>query len=184
MTDPSTPMVVRLPVAVDGLPPFERLLLARLAWAGADRSGLLLHAALDARNGVAVSPDERAAVLACVEASGAAAAGAKQVLVITADGVFLVAPKGAVPSERSDAVSEAALPALAEADVRAEIRTLIEADATLTTLAPEMVSDADIHEACRTVMGRPRLEQGEGTALFQAALAAIRVAERRLGGPS
>ncbi|CAO3425649.1 hypothetical protein [Azospirillum doebereinerae] len=184
MTDSSAPMVVRLPVAVGGLTPFERLLLARLVQAGTDRSGLLLHGVLDARNGSAVSPDERAAVLACVEASGAAAAGARQVLVITADGVFLVAPKGAVPSERPDAASEAALPALAEADVLAEIHTMIEADATLTTLAPEMVSDADIHEACRVVRNHARLDEEEGTALFQTALAAIRAAERRLGGPA
>ncbi|MBP2231958.1 hypothetical protein J2847_005281 [Azospirillum agricola] len=183
MTDSSAPMIVRLPVAVGGLTPFERLLLARLAWAGADRSGLLLHAALDARNGTAVSPDERAAVLACVETVGAAA-GARQVLVITADGVFLVALKGAISSERPDAPSEAAFLPLAEADVRAEIRIMIEADAMLTTLSPEMVSDADIHEACRTVMGRPRLDDEEGTALFQAALAAIGAAERRLGCPS
>lgn len=184
MTDPSAPMVVRLPVAVGGLTPFERLLLVRLVQAGTDRSGLLLHGALDAWNGTAVSPDERAAVLACVETAGAVAAGARVVLVITADGVFLVALKGAVSSERPDAPSETALPALAEADVRAEIRIMIEADAMLTTLSPEMVSDADIHEACRTVMGRPRLDDEEGTALFQAALAAIRAAERRLGCPS
>ena len=184
MTDSSAPMVVRLPVAVGGLTPFERLLLVHLVQAGTDRSGLLLHGALDARNGSAVSPDERAAVLACVEASGTAAAGAKQVLVITADGVFLVAPKGAISLERPDVASEAALPALAEADVRVEIHTMIEADATLTSLAPEMVSDADIHEVCRTVRSRLPLDEEDGTALFQAALAAIRAAERRLGGPS
>lgn len=172
MTDFSTPMVMRLPIAVGGLTPFERLLLVRLVQAASDRSGLLLHPALDARNGSAVSADERAAVLACVKASGAAAAGAKRVLVITADGVFLVA------------LSEAALPSLGEAEVRAAIRTLIAADATLTTLSPEMVSDADIHEACRLVGNHARLDAEDGSALFQAALGAIRAAERRLGGPS
>jgi len=184
MTDSSTPMVVRLPIAVGGLTPFERLLLVRLLQAASDRSGLLLHPALDARNGNAVSVDERAAVLTCVEAAGAVAAGAKRVLVINANGVFLVAPKGAVPLEHPDALSEPALPSLAEAEVRAAIRTLIAADATLTALSPEMVSNADIHEACRLVGNRTRPDAEGGTALFRAALAAIRAAERRLGGPS
>ncbi len=74
------------------------------------------------------------------------------------------------------------LPHLVEDELRAEVRAVIEADETLTRLAPEMVSDADIHAACRAVAANRDFGQEHGAAGFRAALAAIRVAERRLVG--
>ncbi|MCG5241418.1 hypothetical protein ACIU1J_27780 [Azospirillum doebereinerae] len=61
------------------------------------------------------------------------------------------------------------------------LRALAERDETLTPLAPDMVSAADIQEACRTVAGWCRLEVKRETALFYAATTAIQIAERRLG---
>jgi len=71
---------------------------------------------------------------------------------------------------------------LAEHEVRAEVQAVINTDETLTRLAPEMVSDADIHAACRAVAANRDLGQEHGAARIRAALAAIRVAERRLVG--
>ncbi|MCW2249312.1 hypothetical protein M2352_004972 [Azospirillum fermentarium] len=104
------------------------------------------------------------------------------VLVITAEAVVIVIPasQGAVLLD-PDVPREHVLLRLAEEEVREEIRTVIEADGTLTRLAPEMVGDADIHAACRAVASNTDLSEEHGAARFRAALAAIRAAENRLG---
>ncbi|MDQ2102540.1 hypothetical protein [Azospirillum isscasi] len=105
-----------------------------------------------------------------VRLPAAALADGVPVLVITAEAAFVVMPasQGTVLLD-SDVPREHVLLRLAEEEVREEIRTVIEADNTLTRLAPEMVGDTDIGEE-------------HGAARFRAALAAIRAAERRLGG--
>lgn len=112
----------------------------------------------------------------------AAFGGGAPVLVITAEAVVIVIPagQGAVLLD-PDVPREHVLLRLAEEEVREEIRTVIEADGTLTRLSPEMVGDADIHAACRAVALSTDLGEERGTARFRAALAAIRAAERRLG---
>jgi hypothetical protein len=68
---------------------------------------------------------------------------------------------------------------LDETSVRSEIPHLIEADETLTSLAADAVTDADIHAACCAVVEHTDLSEERGAAVFRAALAAIREAERR-----
>ena len=104
------------------------------------------------------------------------------VLVLTAEAVVIVIPagQGAVLFD-PDVPREHVLLRLAEEEVREEIRTVIEADGTLTRLSPEMVGDADIHAACRAVASSTDFSEEHGAARFRAALAAIRAAERRLG---
>lgn len=63
--------------------------------------------------------------------------------------------------------------------VRAQIAQVIEADPTLTRLAVEAVSGADIRAACLAVVECSDLSEEQGAAEFRAALAAIRHAERR-----
>jgi len=69
---------------------------------------------------------------------------------------------------------------LDEASVKAEIGIVIESDETLTNLTAGMISDADIRAACLAVAGHTDLAEERGSAVFRAALAAIRKAERRL----
>lgn len=105
------------------------------------------------------------------------------VLVITAEAVVIVMPAGqGAVLLNLDVPPEHVLLRLTEHDVREEIRTVIEADNTLTRLSPEMVGNADIHAACRAVASSTDLGEERGTARFRAALAAIRAAERRLCG--
>jgi hypothetical protein len=66
-----------------------------------------------------------------------------------------------------------------EAEVRAEIAQLIETDETVTALLADAVTDADIHAACLAVVEQTDLVEERGAAVFRAALAAIREAERR-----
>jgi hypothetical protein len=66
-----------------------------------------------------------------------------------------------------------------EAAVREQIRTAIETDGTLTTLPPETIRTADIRGACRAVVEQSDLSEELGSAVFRAALGAIREAERR-----
>ncbi len=68
---------------------------------------------------------------------------------------------------------------LDETSVRSEIADLIEADGTLMTLTADAVTDADIHAACCAVVEHTELSEERGAAVFRAALAAIREAERR-----
>ena len=105
------------------------------------------------------------------------------VLVITAEAIVIVMPagQGAVLLD-PDVPREHVLLRLTEQEVREEIRTVIETDGELTRLSPEMVGDADIHAACRSVAANTGFSEEHGAARFRAALAAIRVAERRLGG--
>ena len=72
---------------------------------------------------------------------------------------------------------------LDESAVRAEIAELIATDETLTGLKADAVTDADVHAACRAVVECIDLSEERGAAVFRAALAAIREAERRSGGP-
>jgi len=66
-----------------------------------------------------------------------------------------------------------------ESAVRAEIAELIATDESLTGLAAEAVTDADIHAAFCSVVECIDLSEERGAAAFRAALAAIREAERR-----
>jgi hypothetical protein len=68
---------------------------------------------------------------------------------------------------------------LEEAAVRAQIPELIEADETLTMIAAEAVTDADIRGGCLLVVDRTDLTEERDLAVFKAALAAIDEAERR-----
>jgi len=73
---------------------------------------------------------------------------------------------------------------LDETAVRAEIPILIKTDETLTTLAPNAVTDSDIRAVCLAVAERADLSEGRSAAVFRAALAAIRGAERRRDRPA
>jgi len=68
---------------------------------------------------------------------------------------------------------------LDESSVRAEIEELIATDETTTGLTADAVTDADIHAACCAVVEQIDLSEERGAAVFRAALAAIREAERR-----
>jgi hypothetical protein len=68
---------------------------------------------------------------------------------------------------------------LDESAVRSEIAQVIETDQILTKLTADTVSDADIHAACCAVVEQTDLSEEQGAAVFRAALAAIREAERR-----
>jgi hypothetical protein len=68
---------------------------------------------------------------------------------------------------------------LDESSVRAEIAEVIAADETLTCLTADAVTDADIHVACCAVVEQTDLWEERGAAVFRAALAAIREAERQ-----
>jgi hypothetical protein len=72
---------------------------------------------------------------------------------------------------------------LDETSVRSEIAHVIEADETLTMLTVEAVTDADIRAACCAVVEHTDLSEERGAAVFRAALAAIREAERRRARP-
>ncbi len=68
---------------------------------------------------------------------------------------------------------------LDESSVRAQIAEVIETDETVTALTVDAVTDADIHAACSAVVELTDLSEERGAAVFRAALAAIREAERR-----
>jgi len=69
---------------------------------------------------------------------------------------------------------------LHEENVRAQIPQIIEADETLTPIAGGAVTDADIRAGCLVVAERTDLSGEQDSAVFKAALAAIRQAEQRL----
>ena len=66
---------------------------------------------------------------------------------------------------------------LDESSVRAEIAEVIATDET--GLTADAVTDADIHAACCAVAEQTDLSEERGAAVFRAALAAIREAQRR-----
>jgi hypothetical protein len=68
---------------------------------------------------------------------------------------------------------------LSEEQVRAEIGRVIETDETLTTIAAGAVTDTDIHAGCLVVVEQTNLKEEQGSAVYRAAMAAIREAERR-----
>ncbi len=68
---------------------------------------------------------------------------------------------------------------LEEARVREQIAAIIDTDPTVTRLAADAVSDADIHVACLAVAEQADFSEERGGAEFRAALAAIREVERR-----
>jgi hypothetical protein len=68
---------------------------------------------------------------------------------------------------------------LDESAVRAEIAELIATDETLTGVTADAVTGTDIHAACCAVVECTDLSEERGAAVFRAALAAIREAERR-----
>jgi hypothetical protein len=69
-----------------------------------------------------------------------------------------------------------------EAEVRTVVAEVIAGDDASTGLRPDNVTDADVRAACLTVTATADLSEERGSALFRAALAAIRRAERRLAG--
>jgi hypothetical protein len=78
-------------------------------------------------------------------------------------------------SDHAGAARSHVLLRLDESAVRAEIAEVIATDETL----PGLTSDADIHAACCAVVEGTDLSEERGAAVFRAALAAIREAERR-----
>ena len=68
---------------------------------------------------------------------------------------------------------------LDESSVRTEIAEVIATDETVIALTVDAVTDADIHAACCAVVEHTDLSEERGAAVFRAALAAIREAERR-----
>lgn len=71
-----------------------------------------------------------------------------------------------------------------EEQVRAEIGHIIEADEAITTIAADAVTDADICAGCLLAVERTDLREERGAAIYRAAQAAIREAERRQGNPA
>jgi hypothetical protein len=71
---------------------------------------------------------------------------------------------------------------LSEKGVRAAIPAILETDETLTPIAADAISDADIRAACLAVVAEIDLSEEGGAAEFRAALVAIRAAERRQEG--
>lgn len=69
---------------------------------------------------------------------------------------------------------------LHEAKVRPQIAQIIETDETLAPIAASAVTDADIRAGCIKIVERTNLAEEHDSAVFQAALAAIREAEQRL----
>ena len=69
---------------------------------------------------------------------------------------------------------------LSERNVRATIATIIDGDESLSVIAADAITDADIRAACLAVTAQTDLCEEQGAAEFRAALAAIRQAERRL----
>jgi hypothetical protein len=66
-----------------------------------------------------------------------------------------------------------------ESEVRSTVGEIIAHDESLTRLSADAVSDDDVHAACLAVIATADLSEEKGSALFKAALAAIRLAERR-----
>jgi hypothetical protein len=73
---------------------------------------------------------------------------------------------------------------LDESAVRAEIAQLIATDETLTGLTADAVTNADTLAACRAGVECADLSEEQRAAVFGAALAAIREAERRRAAPT
>jgi hypothetical protein len=88
--------------------------------------------------------------------------------------------------ERGDGDRLHILLRFSEGEVRPLIAEVIANDEALTALRPDAVSDDDIRTACLAVVQGSDLADERGSALFRAALAAIREAERRIpaGGPT
>lgn len=68
-----------------------------------------------------------------------------------------------------------------EGEVRTTIESLIADGCTDTAITPESVSGDDVHGACLAVAAAIELAEERGTAVFKAALAAVRSAEQRRG---
>lgn len=71
---------------------------------------------------------------------------------------------------------------LAEDRVRDQIAAIIETDPAFASLAPDAVSDRDIHAACLSVAANIDLAEEIGPAEFRAALAALRAVKQAEGG--
>ena len=67
-----------------------------------------------------------------------------------------------------------------EQEARAAVEEVIANDDAVT-LSPASVADSDVHAACVAVAAASDLSEERGSALFRAALAAVRSAEQRLG---
>jgi hypothetical protein len=71
---------------------------------------------------------------------------------------------------------------LEEDRVRDQIAAIIETDPDFATLAPDAVSDDDVHAACLSVAANIDLAEEIGAAEFRAALAALRAVKNAKGG--
>lgn len=68
-----------------------------------------------------------------------------------------------------------------ESEVRTTIAEVMAGDDALARLRPDSVTDDDVHAACLAVAAASDLTEERGSALFRAALAAIRIAQRDHG---
>jgi len=68
---------------------------------------------------------------------------------------------------------------LDERKVRAAIPDIIETDETLTGLTDDAVTAEDIRVGCCAAIARTDLSEEQGSTVFNAALAAIRLAQQR-----
>lgn len=66
-----------------------------------------------------------------------------------------------------------------ESEVRTMIGEVITYDDALTTLSPDAITGDDVHAACLAVAAATELMEEHGSAVFKAALAAIKSAEQR-----
>ncbi|CAH1663356.1 MULTISPECIES: hypothetical protein [Hyphomicrobiales] len=66
-----------------------------------------------------------------------------------------------------------------ESEVCATIGEIIAGDETFATLSADAIGDDDIHAACAAVAAASDLSEERGSAVFRAALAALRSVERR-----
>ena len=73
---------------------------------------------------------------------------------------------------------------LNEQSVRAAIPCIIESDDTLTAIAADAITGADIRAGCLVTVERTNLTEEQDSAVFKPGLAAIREAEQRLAAAS
>jgi hypothetical protein len=168
MTDYHSPTVVQPTIPNADMTPLERLLLTHIFEAEPDGDGLYFFAE-------AALSDAFELAVEAVRAALAQSAG-------------IASTASAYLARRMDDIGDS--------DTRIELDLggtcwefifqdivrrfhVIEADETLTTLTADAVTDTDIHAACCAVVEHTDLSEERGAAVFRAALAAIREAERR-----
>ncbi|MGO3931355.1 hypothetical protein [Rhodopseudomonas pseudopalustris] len=103
---------------------------------------------------------------------------------ITADSIRSCSTDEALQQFREELATAAAprthvLLRFDESEVRTMIGEVITYDDALTTLSPDAITGDDVHAACLAVAAATQLMEEHGTAVFKAALAAIKSAEQR-----